>query len=50
VVIRPGVAHVGSGGFTGRHEAVLEGEKAALDAPPRIGEIVTRLREHGRIS
>jgi hypothetical protein len=35
---------------TRRHEAVLEGEKAALDAPPKVEEIVSRLREHGRIS
>jgi hypothetical protein len=44
------VAHFGSSGFTRRHEAVLEGEKAALDAPPKVEEIVSRLREHGRIS
>jgi NTE family protein len=36
VVIRPKVGHIASGDFTRRHEAILEGEKAAQDALPKI--------------
>ncbi|MBE0604872.1 MAG: patatin-like phospholipase family protein [Deltaproteobacteria bacterium] len=36
VVIRPRVGHIASGDFTKRHEAILEGEKAAQDALPKI--------------
>jgi NTE family protein len=36
VVIRPKVGHIGASDFTKRHEAILEGEKAALEALPRI--------------
>jgi len=36
VVIRPKVGHIASGDFTKRHEAILEGEKAAQDALPKI--------------
>ena len=36
VVIRPRVGHIASGDFTKRHEAILEGEKAAQDALPAI--------------
>jgi len=50
VVIKPKVAHVGSSDFTKKHEAVLEGEKAAQDALPKIEEIVSKLRGEGRIS
>jgi NTE family protein len=50
VVIRPKVAYIGSADFSKRHEAVLEGEKAALDALPQIQEIVKRLRQEGRLN
>jgi NTE family protein len=50
VVIRPKVAYIGSSDFSRRHEAVLEGEKAALDALPQIQEIVTKLRREGRLN
>jgi len=50
VVIKPQVAHIDSTDFTKKHEAVLEGEKAAQAALPKITEIVSRLREEGRIS
>jgi NTE family protein len=50
VVIKPQVAHIGSSDFTSKHEAVLEGEKATQAALPKIAEIVSRLREEGRIS
>lgn len=36
VVIRPKVGYIASGDFTKRHEAILEGEKAAQEALPRI--------------
>jgi len=36
VVIQPKVGHIDSGDFTRRHEAILEGEKAAQDALPKI--------------
>jgi len=36
VVIRPQVADIFAGDFTKRHEAILEGEKATLEALPEI--------------
>ncbi len=48
-VIRPNVGHIGSADFSKRHEAILEGEKAALEALPKIMEIVTQLRIDGRL-
>lgn len=36
VVIRPKVGRIGSGDFTKRHDAIMEGEKAAFEALPRI--------------
>ncbi len=44
VVIRPLVGHIGSTDFTKRHEAILEGEKAAVQALPKIREILSRAR------
>jgi NTE family protein len=49
VVIKPKVGHIGSSDFSKRHEAILEGEKAALEALPRIMEILTQLRQEGRL-
>ncbi len=49
VVIRPRVSHINSGDFERRHEAILEGEKAATGALPKIGQIVDRLRQEGRL-
>lgn len=49
VVIRPKVGYIGSADFERRHEAVLEGEKAALEAMPRIREIISRLTQEGRL-
>lgn len=40
VVIHPKVGHIASGDFTKRHEAILEGEKAAQEALPRIQALV----------
>jgi len=50
VVIRPKVAYIGSADFSQRHEAVLEGEKAALAALSQIQEIVKKLRQEGRLN
>jgi len=50
VVIKPKVGFIGSSDFTKRHEATLEGEKAALEALPKIKEIVNRLRLEGRLN
>jgi NTE family protein len=49
VVIRPKVGHIGSSDFSKRHEAILEGEKAALEALPQIMRIVNPLRQEGRL-
>jgi NTE family protein len=49
VVIKPKVGYIGSADFSKRHEAVLEGEKAALEALPRIQEIINNLKQEGRL-
>ncbi len=50
VVIKPKVGYIGSADFSKRHEATLEGEKAALEALPKIQEIVNRLKHEGRLN
>ncbi len=49
IVIRPKVGRIGSNDFDKRHEAILEGEKAALESLPRIREIMVKLRQEGRL-
>jgi NTE family protein len=49
-VIRPKVGYIGSSDFSKRHEAVLEGEKAAVETLPRIKELVDKLRREGRLN
>jgi len=49
VVIKPKVGHIGAADFSKRHEAILEGEKAALEALPQVMKIVTQLRQEGRL-
>ncbi len=49
VVIRPKVGYIGSAAFDKRHEAVLEGEKAAMEALPAINAILAELRSEGRL-
>lgn len=49
VVIRPKVGHIGSSDFAKRHEAILEGEKAATEALPKVKEIFDRLKKEGRL-
>jgi len=49
VVIKPKVGTIGSSDFTKRHEAIMEGEKAAAEAIPAINQIISRLRREGRL-
>jgi NTE family protein len=49
IVIKPKVGNIGSSDFTKRHEAIMEGEKAAVEAIPAINQIITRLRREGRL-
>ncbi len=49
IVIKPKVGHIGSSDFSRRHEAILEGEKAATEAMPAINALLFRLREEGRL-
>ena len=49
IVIRPNVSHIGSTDFSKRHEAVLEGEKAAIEAMPQIKAAIDKLRAEGRL-
>jgi NTE family protein len=49
VVVRPKVGKIGSGDFTKRNEAILEGEKAATEALPKIRAVLDRLRAEGRL-
>jgi NTE family protein len=42
VVIKPIVGFIGAADFTRRNEAIMEGEKAALAAMPRINELLGR--------
>lgn len=48
VLIRPRVGHISSSDFDKRHEAILEGEKAALQALPAIRSIMVSLGIEGR--
>lgn len=49
VVIRPKVGYISSSDFSKRHEAVLEGEKAATEALPAIQNIISGLKHEGRL-
>jgi NTE family protein len=49
VVIRPKVGHINAADFSKKHEAILEGEKAAIEALPPIMAILTQLRQEGRL-
>ena len=50
VVIKPKVGYIGSADFSKRHEATLEGEKAALEVLPKIQELVNKLKHEGRLN
>ena len=47
VVIRPQVGNVGSTDFMARHDAILEGEKAAFAAMPQIREALKKAANGG---
>jgi NTE family protein len=49
VVIKPKVGYIGTSDFSKRHEAIMEGEKAAAEALPAINQILTELRKAGRL-
>jgi NTE family protein len=49
VIIKPEVGFIGGADFSKRHEAVLEGEKAALAAMPLIQDIMNELKQEGRL-
>ncbi|MBI5213834.1 MAG: patatin-like phospholipase family protein [Nitrospirae bacterium] len=49
VVIKPRVGHIGSADFNKRHEAIIEGEKAAMEAMPKINAIIDKLKQEGRL-
>ena len=49
VVIRPKVGNIGSGDFSKRNLAIMEGEKAAWQAMPEIRRKLNALREAGRL-
>jgi NTE family protein len=49
VVISPKVGYIGSSDFSKRHEAIMEGEKAANSALPVINRILAKLRQEGRL-
>ena len=50
IIIRPKVGYVGASDFDKRHEAILEGEKAATEALPEIQKIIENLRQEGRLN
>lgn len=49
VVIRPRVGYISSSDMSKRHEAILEGEKAAVEALPAISRIIAKLRQEKRL-
>jgi NTE family protein len=49
VIIRPKVGYIGAADFSKRHNAVLEGEKATVEALPAINSIISRLKAEGRL-
>ena len=49
VAIKPKVGHIGSADFDKRHEAIMEGEKAATEVMPAVQSLIARLRQEGRL-
>ena len=49
IVIRPKVGHISGSDLSRRHEAILEGEKATMAALPAIQQILSTLRQEGRL-
>jgi NTE family protein len=49
VIIRPRVGYIGAADFSRRHEAMLEGEKAATEALPMIRSLLARSTSEERL-
>jgi NTE family protein len=49
IVIKPKVGYIGSAEFDKRHEAILEGEKAAFEAMANIKTLLDKLKREGRL-
>jgi NTE family protein len=49
VVIKPKAGHIGSTDLDKKHEAIMEGEKAALEGLPALQILLARLRQEGRL-
>lgn len=49
IVIKPKVGYIGSADFEKRHEAILEGEKAAAEAMPKIKALLEKLHHEGKM-
>ena len=49
VVIKPRVGHISGSDLSRKNEAIMEGEKAAIEAMPAIQQAVSRLRQEGRL-
>lgn len=49
VIIRPKVGRIGSADFEKRLDAMIEGEKAAVDMLPQIQAIIARLKQEKRL-
>lgn len=49
VVIKPKVGNISSSDFSKRHDAIMEGERSALEALPKIKVILERLKREGRL-
>jgi NTE family protein len=49
IVIRPNVGFMNGADLSRRHEAILEGEKAAVAAMPAIQQLLAKLRQEGRL-
>jgi NTE family protein len=49
VVIKPMVGYICFSDFAKRHEAIMEDEKAAVEAIPAINQIISKLKQEGRL-
>jgi hypothetical protein len=43
------VGFISSSDFSKRHEAVIEGEKAAMEVLPDLMRIINKLKEEGKL-
>lgn len=50
IVIKPQVSAIGAADFNRRHEAILEGERAAINALPAIQALINRLKADNRLN